>query len=79
LSSREVVSKEKEKPSETDPINQTALHEFQGETADAGVKRVILPVENEPDVANLPDYMRNRLDVVYASDIQQVLAVALVK
>jgi ATP-dependent Lon protease len=46
---------------------------------DAGVKTVILPAENASDVANLPDYMRNRLEVLYASDIQQVLAAALVK
>lgn len=44
---------------------------------DAGVKRVLLPTENESDVANLPDYMRDRLEIVYASDIQQVLETSL--
>lgn len=39
---------------------------------EAGVKTVILPAENEPDVVNLPDYMRNRLQICYVSEIQQV-------
>jgi ATP-dependent Lon protease len=46
---------------------------------DAGVKTVILPAENASDVSNLPDYMRNRLEIRYVSDIQQVLAAALAK
>ncbi|HAJ37917.1 MAG TPA: BREX system Lon protease-like protein BrxL [Chloroflexi bacterium] len=45
---------------------------------DAGVKCVVVPAENAPDVANLPDYMRDRLEVVYVSDIQAVLATALI-
>jgi len=44
---------------------------------DAGVKRVILPAENERDVQNLPDYIKSRIDVQYATDIQQVLELAL--
>lgn len=42
------------------------------------VKRCLtLPAENSSPVANLPDYMRNRLEIRYVSDIQQVLAAAL--
>lgn len=29
---------------------------------DAGVKMVILPAENERDVQNLPEYIKNRID-----------------
>jgi ATP-dependent Lon protease len=46
---------------------------------DAGIKTVILPADNEPDVANVPDYMRSQLETVYVSDIQQALAIALVR
>ena len=42
------------------------------------VKRCLtLPAENSSPVANLPDYMRNRLEIRYVSGIQQVLAAAL--
>lgn len=45
---------------------------------DAGVKMVVLPAENERDVQNLPDYIKNRIEVNYVVDIEQVLALALV-
>ena len=45
---------------------------------DAGVKTVILPRENEQDVKHLPDYMRDRVDIRYVSDIREVLDIALV-
>jgi ATP-dependent Lon protease len=45
--------------------------------SEAGVKTVILPAENEPDVRYLPDYIRNRLELIYVSDIQEALAAAL--
>lgn len=44
---------------------------------DAGVKIVILPEENKTDVLNLPDYIRNRIQVEYVTDIKQVLGLAL--
>lgn len=44
---------------------------------DAGVKMVILPAENERDVMNLPDYIKNRIEVKYVTDIQQVLGLSL--
>lgn len=45
---------------------------------DAGVRMVILPAENQRDVENLPEYIRNRIEVKYMTDIQQVLELALV-
>ena len=45
---------------------------------DAGCKEVILPKENERDVQVVPDYIRNRIKVRYASTIEDVLAAALV-
>ena len=45
---------------------------------DAGVTTVILPQENERDVQNLPDYIKNRIKVQYVMDIQQVLRLALI-
>jgi ATP-dependent Lon protease len=45
---------------------------------DAGVKMVILPQENERDVQNLPEYIRDRIQVQYVTDIKQVLNMALV-
>lgn len=44
---------------------------------DAGVKIVILPEENKADVLNLPEYIRNRIQVQYVTDIKQVLGLAL--
>jgi ATP-dependent Lon protease len=46
---------------------------------DAGVKTVILPAENEQDVRHLPDYMRDRVEIRYVSDIKEVLELALVE
>jgi len=46
---------------------------------DAGVKLVILPGENERDVQNLPDYIKNRIEVKYVTDIQQVLKQVLIE
>ena len=44
---------------------------------DAGVKMVILPEENKTDVLNLPEYVRNRIEVEYVTDIKQVLTLAI--
>jgi ATP-dependent Lon protease len=44
---------------------------------EAGVKTVILPAENEQDVKYLPDYMRDRVEIQYVSDIKEVLELAL--
>jgi ATP-dependent Lon protease len=45
---------------------------------EAGLKTAILPAENEPDVRHLPDYMQDRIDVIYVRDIQEVLKAAFV-
>lgn len=44
---------------------------------DAGLKKVILPAENERDVRNLPDYIQKQIEVAYVSDIREVLDLAL--
>lgn len=46
---------------------------------DAGCKEVILPKENERDVQVVPDYIRDRIKIRYASTIEDVLAAALVQ
>jgi ATP-dependent Lon protease len=43
----------------------------------AGLKRVILPRENEPDLEDLPDEARKELDFVLVDSIEEVLDVAL--
>jgi ATP-dependent Lon protease len=43
----------------------------------AGLKRVIMPRENEPDLEELPAETRKELDFVPVDDIEQVLRVAL--
>jgi ATP-dependent Lon protease len=45
---------------------------------EAGVKTVILPAENEQDVRYLPDYMQDKVELVYVKDIQEALDAALV-
>lgn len=45
---------------------------------EAGVKTVILPAENKQDVRYLPDYIRDRVAILYVRDIQEVLELALV-
>lgn len=44
---------------------------------EAGVKTVILPADNEPDVRFLPDYMRGQLELIFVRDIQEALQAAL--
>lgn len=64
------------------PLAEALLARFGGiagllAAAEAGVGTVILPLENGQEVAHLPDYIRDRLEVRYVSDIQEVLALAL--
>jgi ATP-dependent Lon protease len=44
---------------------------------EAGVKTVILPADNEQDVRFLPQYMRDRVELVYVREIQEALTAAL--
>ena len=46
---------------------------------DAGCKEVILPKDNERDVAMMPDYLRHKVSVSYVGSIQEVLAIALLE
>jgi ATP-dependent Lon protease len=43
----------------------------------AGLKKVILPLENEADLAELPPETRNELEFVLADTVEQVLDAAL--
>ena len=43
----------------------------------AGVKRVVLPRENEPDLAELPPETRAELEFVLADNVDRVLEAAL--
>jgi len=43
----------------------------------AGLKRVILPHENEADLSELPQEARDELDFVLADNVQEVLEAAL--
>ena len=44
---------------------------------DAGCREVIVPQENERDVAMIPDYLRGKIQVRHVSTIEEVLAIAL--
>ncbi len=44
-----------------------------------GVKTVILPIDNEKDLKDLPDEIRSKLDIRLVSDIKEVLDIALEK
>ncbi|WP_241004491.1 endopeptidase La [Conexibacter sp. SYSU D00693] len=43
----------------------------------AGIGTVIAPADNAPDVEDIPEHLRERLDFVFVSDIAEVLDVAL--
>ncbi|MCC6861804.1 MAG: endopeptidase La [Bryobacterales bacterium] len=43
----------------------------------AGLKRVILPKENQKDLRDLPDQVRNEMEFIFAETIEDVLAAAL--
>jgi ATP-dependent Lon protease len=42
----------------------------------AGIRRVVLPNENEPDLEELPDETREAVDFVLADSLDRVLAAA---
>lgn len=46
---------------------------------DAGISTVILPMENERDVQNLPEYIRQRVQIKFVSDIKQVIDLSLLE
>ena len=43
----------------------------------AGIKQVIIPQRNEPDLADVPEEVRARLDIHPVSDVREVLELAL--
>ena len=45
----------------------------------AGIKKVLLPKENEPDIAEIPAAVRKQMEFVLISDVSQALDEALVK
>jgi ATP-dependent Lon protease len=42
----------------------------------AGIKRVILPKENEKDLSELPEPVRKEMEFIFAEKIQEVLSSA---
>ena len=44
----------------------------------AGLKRLILPLRNEQDLADLPDRVLEEIEFVFAADMSEVLQAALV-
>ena len=45
----------------------------------AGLKTVIIPKENEKDLAEIPDNVKRGMEIVPVSDVEEVLGLALVK
>jgi ATP-dependent Lon protease len=45
---------------------------------ESGLRTVILPSDNEQEVSHLPDYIRDKVEIHYVSDIREVLDLALV-
>lgn len=43
----------------------------------AGIRRIILPAQNEPDIEEIPEDLRNELEVIPAKHISEVLSAAL--
>ncbi len=43
----------------------------------AGFRRIIIPKENEKDLPELPDHIRNNLEFIHAERIEEVLAAAI--
>ena len=43
----------------------------------AGIERIVLPRDNEGDVSELPESVRESLEFVYAEKLDDVMAVAL--
>jgi ATP-dependent Lon protease len=42
-----------------------------------GIRRIILPKDNEKDLAEIPDEIRNELEFIFAARIEDALATAL--
>jgi ATP-dependent Lon protease len=44
-----------------------------------GIKRVIIPEENAKDLADIPDNVKNALEIIPVARMDEVLAIALVR
>ncbi len=45
----------------------------------AGIKTVIIPAENEKDLADIPDNVKEGMKIVPVSSVEEVLKIALVR
>jgi len=45
----------------------------------AGLRTVIIPASNSPELSEIPDHVRSKIEIVQAKTMQDVLAVALVR
>ena len=45
----------------------------------AGTKTVIVPKENEKDMAEIPDNVKNGLELIFVDNVDEVLKIALTK
>lgn len=43
----------------------------------AGIKKILLPKKNQPDVSEIPEEVLNKLDITYVESIEEVLSIAL--
>jgi ATP-dependent Lon protease len=48
-----------------------------GEVTLRGIKTVIIPIENVKDLAEIPDNVKNGLEIIPATNVEEVLRVAL--
>jgi len=44
-----------------------------------GIKTVVIPLENEKDLAEIPDNIKNNLDIKTVEWVEEVLSIALEK
>lgn len=54
------------------------IHEKLVAAADAGIKIVYIPLENKKDLEALPQHVKNKLDIKFASMVEEVLSGAIV-
>ena len=45
----------------------------------AGIKEVIIPKENEKDMAEIPDNVKDGLELIFVDNVDEVLKIALTK
>ena len=45
----------------------------------AGIKKVLIPVENKKDLAEVPEIVKNTVEIIPVKNIEEVLKIALTK